>query len=68
VQRLRPSRVRVADGPRSHRHGHVPGEEVWVIGEWRRSGERKYYLNNFPPRTCRGEKHPSAGVEDRGLP
>ena len=38
-------RVRVADGPRSPRHGHLPGEEVWLVGEWRSSGERKYYLS-----------------------
>jgi SRSO17 transposase len=44
-------RVRVADGPRSPRHGHLPGEEVWLIGEWRSSGERKYYLSNLPPGT-----------------
>ena len=30
-------RVRVADGTRSPRHGHLPGEEVWLIGEWRTS-------------------------------
>ncbi len=42
-------RVRVADGPRSPRHGHLPGEEVWLVGEWRSSGERKYYLSNLPP-------------------
>ena len=45
-------RVRVADGPRSPRHGHLPGEDVWLIGERRRSGERKYYLSNLPPRTA----------------
>jgi SRSO17 transposase len=44
-------RVQVADGPRSPRHGHLPGEEVWLIGEWRSSGERKYYLSNLPVRT-----------------
>jgi SRSO17 transposase len=44
-------RVRVADGPRSPRHGHLPGEEVWLLGEWRSSGERKYYLSNLPPGT-----------------
>src|SRR6476659_2877570 len=49
--RFAAKRVRVADGPRSPRHGHLPGEDVWLIGEWRRSGERKYYLNNLPPRT-----------------
>jgi SRSO17 transposase len=44
-------RVRVADGPRSPRHGHLPGDEVWLVGEWRSSGERKYYLSNLPPGT-----------------
>lgn len=46
-------RVRVADG---HRHrmsdGRVqamPGaEEVWVVGERRKTGEQKYYLSNLP--------------------
>lgn len=45
-------RVRVADGPpqRIHDMGaqHLPGEEVWVIGEHRATGERKYYLSNLP--------------------
>jgi hypothetical protein len=27
---------------------HRPGEEAWVIGEHRLSGERKYYLSNLP--------------------
>jgi SRSO17 transposase len=44
-------RVRVADGPRSPRHGHLPGEEVWLVGEWRSNGERKYYLSNLPSGT-----------------
>ena len=26
----------------------MPGEEAWLIGEWRSSGERKYYLSNLP--------------------
>jgi SRSO17 transposase len=30
---------------------HMPGEEVWLIGEWRSNGERKYYLSNEPPQT-----------------
>ena len=30
---------------------HLPGDEVWLVGEWRASGERKYYLSNLPPRT-----------------
>ena len=27
---------------------HLPGEEVWLIGEHRSTGERKYYLTNLP--------------------
>jgi SRSO17 transposase len=41
-------RVRVADGPPVREGKHLPGEEVWLVGEWRRSGERKYYLSNLP--------------------
>lgn len=26
----------------------MPGEEAWLVGEWRSSGERKYYLSNLP--------------------
>ena len=44
-------RVRVADGPpqRIHDMGaqHLPGEEVWLVGEHRSTGERKYYLSNL---------------------
>ena len=29
----------------------LPGEEVWVIGEHRSTGERKYYLSNLPADT-----------------
>ena len=28
---------------------HLPGEEAWLVGEHRASGERKYYLSNLPP-------------------
>ena len=45
-------RVRIADGlpQRIWDKGqqHLPGEEAWVIGEHRVSGERKYYLSNLP--------------------
>lgn len=45
-------RVRVADGPpqriRDAGAQHMPGDEVWLIGERRASGERKYYLSNLP--------------------
>ena len=44
-------RVRVGDGPITRPSRHLPGEEVWPVGEWRGSGERKYYLSNLPPGT-----------------
>ena len=48
-------RVRVADGPpqriRDMGAQHLPGEEVWLIGEHRSTGERKYYLSNLPADT-----------------
>src|SRR5215212_4292199 len=48
-------RVRVADGPEIRLQGrtgqHLPGDEVWLVGEHRLSGERKYYLANLPPDT-----------------
>lgn len=49
------ARVRVADGPTQRIHDmgaqHLPGEEVWVVGEHRSTGERKYYLLNLPAET-----------------
>lgn len=48
-------RVRVADGPpqriRDMGAQHLPGEEVWLVGEHRSTGERKYYLSNLPAGT-----------------
>ena len=44
-------RVRVADGPVVARGRHLPGEEAWLVGEHRASGERKYYLSNLPAET-----------------
>jgi len=48
-------RVRVADGTRQRIHDmggqHMPGDEAWLIGERRASGERKYYLSNLPADT-----------------
>lgn len=35
---------------------HLPGEEVWVIGEHCSTGERKYYLSNLSAETSL--KHP----------
>jgi SRSO17 transposase len=45
-------RVRIADGT-PQRIGdkgqqHLPGEEVWLVGESRTTGERKYYLARLP--------------------
>src|SRR5690242_21065206 len=33
-------RVRVADGPLNAEDTRLPGAELWLIGEWRDSGER----------------------------
>ena len=44
-------RIRVADGAVWGNNRHLPGREAWLVGEWRTSGERKYYLSNLPPRT-----------------
>jgi SRSO17 transposase len=44
-------RVRVADGPLNAEGTRLPGEALWLIGEWRDSGETKYYLSNLPQRT-----------------
>ena len=45
------TRVRVGDGATFANNRHLPGEAVWLVGEWHASGERKYYLSNLPPRT-----------------
>src|SRR5271168_1234297 len=48
-------RVRVADG---HKHRMLdnrvqcmPGDEVWLVGERRSTGEQKYYVSNLPADT-----------------
>ena len=45
-------RVRIADGPPQRiwdkGQQHLPGDEAWLIGEHRMSGEKKYYLANLP--------------------
>ena len=47
--------MRVADGAAVRLHGRsaqpMSGEEAWLVGERRTSGERKYHLSNLPPRT-----------------
>ena len=62
-------RVRVADGP-AQRIGasgaqHMPGEEAWLIGEHRSSGERKYYLSNLPADTP--IRHLAAAIKARWI-
>jgi SRSO17 transposase len=46
---------RMADGPTQRIHDmgaqHLAGEEVWVVGENRSTGERKYCLSNLPADT-----------------
>ena len=49
--RFAATRIRVGDGETWANNRHLPGDEVWLVGEWRSSGERKYYLSNLPPRT-----------------
>src|SRR5260370_14160710 len=48
-------RVRTAHGPpqriRDKGQQHLPGDEAWLIGEHRPSGEKKYYLANLPAKT-----------------
>jgi hypothetical protein len=45
-------RVRIADGPPERiwdkGQQHLPGDEAWLIGEHRTSGEKKHYLANLP--------------------
>jgi SRSO17 transposase len=53
--RFAAARVRTADGPpqriRDKGQQHLPGDEAWLIGEHRASGEKKYYLANLPAAT-----------------
>ncbi len=45
-------RFRRAIGDAHDKDGqHLPGEAVWVVGEHRSTGERKYYLSNLPADT-----------------
>lgn len=47
------TRVREGDNPVWANNRHLPGDEVWLVREWRASGERNFYLSNLPPRTTR---------------
>lgn len=48
-------RVRIADGHkhrmRDGRMQSMPGDEVWLVGERRATGEQKYYVSNLPADT-----------------
>ena len=59
--------VMVADGaPQrigSMGQQHLPGEEAWLIGEHRSTGERKYYPSNLPADTPL--KHLAGAVKAR---
>ena len=44
-------RVRVAEGLQAQTGFRLPGEELWLVGERRSSGERKYYLASHPAGT-----------------
>jgi SRSO17 transposase len=41
-------RVRPAEGRQLRNGRHLPGGEVWLVGERRTTGGRKYYLSNLP--------------------
>jgi SRSO17 transposase len=48
-------RIRVADGHKhrmlDNRMQCMPGDEVWLVGERRSTGEQKYYVSNLPADT-----------------
>jgi SRSO17 transposase len=49
--RFAAARVWVGDGAVWGNNRHLPGDEAWLVSEWRLSGERKYYLSNLPADT-----------------
>jgi SRSO17 transposase len=48
-------RIRMADGGKISQGERLPGDETWIIFEWRDGGEKKYYASNFPPDAPLGE-------------
>jgi SRSO17 transposase len=44
-------RVRMAEGPQAETGHRLPGDELWLVGERRSSGERRYYLASHPAET-----------------
>ena len=61
--RFTAARVRVGDGARFGNNRHLPGQEAWLVGEWRTSGERKYDLSNLPP--CTSVRALAAAIKAR---
>jgi SRSO17 transposase len=59
-------RVRVADGHKhrmlDNRMQCMPGDEVWLVGERRSTGEQKYYVSNLPADAY----HQDARCHDQG--
>ena len=43
--------MELRSGFRDKGQQHLPGDEAWLIGEHRASGEKKYYLANLPVET-----------------
>src|SRR3954447_2348997 len=56
-------RVRPAEGEQLRGGWHLPGDEAWLVGEHRSSGERKYYLSNLPAAASLEE--PAATIKAR---
>jgi hypothetical protein len=58
-------RVRVADGHKhrmlDNRMQGMPGDEVWLVGERRSTGEQKYYVSNLPVDTSLNRHPPDGG-------
>jgi len=67
--RFAAKRIRIADGPPQRildkGQQHMPGEEAWLVGEWRSNGERKYYLSNLPADTAL--KQLAGAIKARGV-
>lgn len=61
-------RIRVADGPtqriRDMGNQHLPGEDVWLVGEHRSTGERNYHLELAGRHTDQGTRRYNQGPLD----
>lgn len=44
-------RCRVADGEPIENDRHLPGEELWLVCEWRANGEKRYYVCKLAKRS-----------------